>query len=157
MGNEEGRGGEGDTGKGDKGDRGDRGRKPRMASRYFSLLLSRNFSEADEILKSLREKAKTEWEKGYVNAMEGLMVSLRAEGEGLLYAKRIMGNSSSLKNAKSRFMKIAKEPKIVTIPFEDGFAKCWIDFLRILGSQGRKGSVSGHKDAVSHNPRNKPR
>ncbi|MBS7609881.1 hypothetical protein KEJ36_01430 [Candidatus Bathyarchaeota archaeon] len=86
----------------------------------------------------MKEKATSDWEKGYVNAMEGLMASFRSNGEELLYLHRIMGNTSSIKKARSRFLQMGKEPKIITTSFEEGFAKCWLDFIKVLGNHSKE-------------------
>ncbi|MEM2926778.1 MAG: hypothetical protein QW220_01225 [Candidatus Bathyarchaeia archaeon] len=114
------------------------GRTPKMALKYFSLLLSRNFSDADEILRRIKEKTTSDWEKGYVNAMEGLMVSFKSEVDELLYLNRIMGNTFSIKKARVRFLKMGKGPTIITTSFEEGFAKCWLDFLKVLGNHSKE-------------------
>jgi hypothetical protein len=53
-----------------------------LVTRFFQLLVNRQFSEAERELERLKQKMqKTEWNRGYFRALYGMFLSRKANGD----------------------------------------------------------------------------
>ena len=75
-----------------------------LVTRYFQLLASRQFTEAERELERVKQKMqKTEWNRGYVKALEGLLMTRKANNDNYLFFARKEFDKKSLKTLTKEF------------------------------------------------------
>jgi hypothetical protein len=100
------------------------------ANEFYKLVLERNLAAADRTLTEIRRNMKdSDWEKGYLNALEGMIVAERSGDTRYVYLSRLdLKNHKKLEEARRTFQAQAKNP--LEGEFDRGFFSAWSDFLR---------------------------
>jgi hypothetical protein len=100
------------------------------ANEFYKLILERNLAAADRTLTEIRRNMKdSDWEKGYLNALEGMIVAERSGDTRYVYLSRLdLKNHKKLEEARRTFQAQAKNP--LEGEFDRGFFSAWSDFLR---------------------------
>lgn len=103
-----------------------------IVSRFFHLLVKRQFAEAERELEKIREKMhKTEWNKGYYRALYG-MLRVRKSNNMDSYAflaKLNLEDKEALKAYRKEFLNHVKNR--LHGDYDRGFFSAWADFMRI--------------------------
>lgn len=61
-----------------------------LVTRFFQLLVNRQFSEAERELERLKQKMqKTEWNRGYFRALYGMFLSRKANGDSYAFFSKM--------------------------------------------------------------------
>ncbi len=96
---------------------------------FFENLLARRFSDAARAIEVIREKrfGKTEFKEGYINALEGLLISSRS-GDERDFLNRASFDISSMKTYKKEFRSIVRNG--INSPFDMGFFSAWSDLVQ---------------------------
>jgi hypothetical protein len=96
---------------------------------FFENLFGRRFSEAEKTMKSVREKdlGNAEFKEGYLNALEGLLVSYRS-GDERDFLNKAETDAKSLNGYKKQFKEFVKDG--VKSQFDIGFFLAWSDFMQ---------------------------
>jgi len=95
---------------------------------FFQAIRQRSFTEAERTLETMKSKAKaTEWYKGYINALEGMITSLKTNDT---YALINQVKADEVK----KLMKELNEQSKYTFhkEFDRGFFDAWVDYLETL-------------------------
>ncbi len=102
-----------------------------LAEEYLRLLTQRSFSEADRTLEKIRFEIKgTPWQKGYVNALEGMLVALKSGDTRYVYMNRLETNERKMVDeARLKFHREARNP--FEGEFDRGFFAAWSEFLHL--------------------------
>lgn len=113
-----------------------------LVTRFFQLLLNRQFTEAERELVRLKEKMqKTEWNRGYFRALRGMFLSRKANGDQYAFFSNIdMDDEVALLSYKREFSDHVKSK--LHGDFDRGFFSAWADCMRVL----RK--IASHKVIV---------
>ena len=100
------------------------------ANEFYKLILERNLAAADRTLTEIRRNMKdSDWEKGYLNALEGMIVAERSGDTRYVYLSRLdLKNHKKLEEARRTFQAQAKN--LLEGEFDRGFFSAWSDFLR---------------------------
>jgi hypothetical protein len=100
------------------------------ANEFYKLVLERNLAAADRTLTEIRRNMKdSDWEKGYLNALEGMIVAERSGDTRYVYLSRLdLKNHKKLEEARRTFQAQAKNP--LEGEFDRGFFSAWSDLLR---------------------------
>ncbi len=107
--------------------------RPRLTTFYFQLLNGRKLSEAEEVLKKVKEGLDgSEWNKGYLNAMEGLLLAARSDDDRYLYLKRVKLGTQTLREVKAKLRRCVGETGLLNPEFDSGYFRCWVDYLKTL-------------------------
>lgn len=96
---------------------------------FFESLLARRFSDASRALKSIKEKRQgdTEFKEGYVNALEGLVLSFRT-GDERDFLNRVHLDTDSMRMYRKKFRAFIRNG--VRSPFDIGFFSAWSDLMQ---------------------------
>ena len=96
---------------------------------FFQNLMDRKFTDAERELDNLkgRKFVDDEYKKGYINAFEGLLLSIRSGDERDFY-NRINMSGKSLDDYIKEFKNFRKLP--IRTQFDHGFFTAWTDILQ---------------------------
>ena len=96
---------------------------------YLENVHDRKFSDAERELENLKSKRfpDEEYQMGYVNAMEGLLLSVRS-GDDRDFYNRTNGNTKSLDDYVKEFKEFRKLP--IRTQFDQGFFSAWTDIVQ---------------------------
>mgnify|MGYP006269447713 CR=1 FL=1 len=103
-----------------------------LVTRYFQLLVNRQFTEAERELERLKQKMqKTEWNRGYFRALFGMMLSRRANGDSYAFFSQLnLGDKEALQVYRREFSDHVKNR--LHGDFDRGFFSAWSDFTRVI-------------------------
>jgi len=105
----------------------------KLAHKFFeSIALERNLAEAERTLQTLEKSlGDGEWFRGYLRALEGMLISVRQSSERLSLIHAVPELSrDKLKRLAQEFNTGFKPP--VGDEFDRGFFSAWADFLKFL-------------------------
>ncbi len=116
-----------------------------LVTRYFQLVVSRQFTEAERELERLKQKMqKTEWNRGYFRALYGMYLSRKSNNDNYaLFSKIDLTDKVALHEYKREFLDHTKNG--LHGDFDRGYFSAWADCMRILS----KLDVSNPSDSSS--------
>jgi len=120
-------------------------RKMRLyANRFFPFLVQRKFTAADKVLENIKKEIRTtDWQRGYINSLEGMLLALRSKDRHVLI-KTI--TSESIGKFNKEFYRQSRN-KLLT-DFDRGFFTAWNDYLQVLKGLSARHSVKRKKMVV---------
>jgi hypothetical protein len=103
-----------------------------LVTRYFQLLVSRQFTEAERELERLKQKMhKTEWNRGYFRALYGMYLSRKTNGdEPSFFSKLDLSDKAAVHGYRREFLDHTKNG--LHGDFDRGYFSAWTDCMRIL-------------------------
>jgi hypothetical protein len=103
-----------------------------LVTRYFQLLVGRQFTEAERELERLKQKMqKTEWNRGYFRALYGMYLSRKSNGdECALFSKLDLSDKAALQGYRREFLEHVRNG--LHGDFDRGYFSAWADCMRIL-------------------------
>jgi hypothetical protein len=103
-----------------------------LVTRFFQLIVSRQFAEAERELERLKQKMhKTEWNRGYFRALYGLYLSRKTNGDAYAFFPRLdLSDKAALHVYKREFLDHVGSK--VHGDFDRGFFSAWADCMRVL-------------------------
>ncbi len=103
-----------------------------LVTRYFQLLVSRQFTEAERELERLKQKMqRTEWNRGYFRALYGMYLSRKNNGDGYeLFSKLDFSDKEGLHAYRREFLDHMRNG--LHGDFDRGYFSAWADCMRIL-------------------------
>ena len=103
-----------------------------LVTRFFQLLVNRQFSEAERELERLKQKMqKTEWNRGYFRALYGMFLSRKANGDSYaFFSKMDLKDRTALYGYRREFMEHVRNK--LHGEFDRGFFSAWADCMRVL-------------------------
>jgi len=103
-----------------------------LVTRYFQLIVSRQFSEAERELERLKQKMhKTEWNRGYFRALYGIYLTQKSNSDNYaLFSKIDVSDKVALHEYKREFLEHTKNG--LHGDFDRGYFSAWSDCMRIL-------------------------
>ena len=103
-----------------------------LVTRFFQLILNRQFTEAERELARMDEKMqKTEWNRGYFRALYGMFLSRKANGDQYAFFSNInIDDEEALLNYRREFSNHVKSK--LHDDFDRGFFSAWADCMRVL-------------------------
>ena len=89
----------------------------------------RRFTDAEKTLVAIRERKFTdeEYKTGYINALDGLLLSVRSGDERDFYNKNNF-DKKSLKTHREEFKEFRKIP--IRTQFDSGYFAAWSDIMQ---------------------------
>jgi len=113
-----------------------RAKRGMMASRtargdiiaFFKSVLERRFSDAERAMNAVREKrfGNSEFKAGYLNALEGILLSLRS-GDTRDFLNKASFDAESMEGYRREFGAFVMEG--AHTPFDVGYFSAWSDFM----------------------------
>jgi hypothetical protein len=106
-----------------------KGKTREMVTIFFKNLMDRKFSDAERELNNLKERkiVDDEYKKGYIEAFEGLLLSVRSGDERDFY-NRINMSGKKYDDYIKKFKDFRKLP--IRTQFDQGFFSAWADILQ---------------------------
>jgi len=104
-----------------------------LVTRYFQLLVNRQFTEAERELGRLKQKMqKTEWNRGYFRALYGMYLSRKSNGDAYaLFSRLDFSDKATLHTYRREFLEHVKNG--LHGDFDRGYFSAWADCMRVLG------------------------
>ena len=105
---------------------------PAVVTRFFRRLMERRFAEAERVLEQLRKGTqKIDWDKGYLQALNGMLLAARASGDDrhLFLSNIKTSNKGELKKYRREFLKYAKSG--LHADYDRGFFSAWAEYIRV--------------------------
>ena len=124
-----------------------------LVTRYFQLIVNRQFTEATRELERLKQKMqKTEWNRGYFRALYGMYLSRKSSGDAYaFFYKMDLTDKEALHGYRREFLDHMRNG--LHGDFDRGYFSAWADCMRILTRlevptpHGRK-SKSAEKEKI---------
>jgi hypothetical protein len=103
-----------------------------LITRFFQLLVNRQFTEAERELERLKQKMhKTEWNRGYFRALYGMFLSRKTNGDAYAFFPKLdLNDKASLHNYRREFL--GHVGSKTHGDFDRGFFSAWADCMRVL-------------------------
>jgi hypothetical protein len=119
-----------------------------LVTRYFQLLVTRQFTEAERELERVKQKMqKTEWNRGYFRALYGMYLSRKnsATDDYAFFSKLDLTDKVSLHNYRKEFLEHMGNG--LHGDFDRGFFSAWADCMRIIARMDIPSSQDNGKGA----------
>ncbi|MEM2971787.1 MAG: hypothetical protein QW270_05120 [Candidatus Bathyarchaeia archaeon] len=104
-----------------------------LVTRYFQLLVNRQFTEAERELERIKQKMhKTEWNRGYFRGLYGMLIVRRSTNNDsyAFLSKLDLNDKASLRAYKREFSNHVKNR--LHGEFDRGFFLAWADCMSVL-------------------------
>jgi hypothetical protein len=104
-----------------------------LVTRYFQLVVNRQFTEAQRELERLKQKMhKTEWNRGYFRALCGMLLARRSNNNDsyAFFSKLDLNDKAALHDYKREFLEHVRAK--LHGDFDRGFFSAWADCMRVL-------------------------
>ena len=103
-----------------------------LVTRYFQLLVNRQFAEATRELERLKQKMqKTEWNRGYFRALYGMYLARKNNSDAsALFSKLDLSDTEALHGYRREFLDHMRNG--LHGDFDRGYFSAWADCIRIL-------------------------
>ncbi len=103
-----------------------------LVTRYFQLIVNRQFTEAERELERVKQKMqKTDWNRGYFRALYGMYLSRKTNNDNYaLFSKLDLTDKPSLHMYRREFLEHTKNG--LHGDFDRGYFSAWSDCMRIL-------------------------
>jgi hypothetical protein len=103
-----------------------------LVTRYFQLLVSRQFTEAERELDRIKQKMqKTEWNRGFFRALYGMFLSRKSNGDAYaFFAKLDLSDKAALHYYRREFLDHVGNK--LHGDFDRGYFSAWADCMRVF-------------------------
>ena len=103
-----------------------------LVTRYFQLLVNRQFTEATRELERLKQKMqKTEWNRGYFRALYGMYLSRKSNGDVYAFFSNLdLTDKEALHGYRREFLNHMRNG--LHGDFDRGYFSAWAECMRIL-------------------------
>jgi hypothetical protein len=103
--------------------------------KYLMLIVERKIADAEKELEELRPKfSNTEWNRGYVKALEGLLVTRKANSDNYLFFAKKEFDKKSLKALVKEFANNAESP--LYGDYDRGYFSGLVQLTKIMEKEG---------------------
>ena len=118
-----------------------------LVTRYFQLIVNRQFTEAERELERLKQKMqKTEWNRGYFRALYGMLLSRRNNTDDYaLFSKLDLSDKVTLHAYRKEFLDHMRNG--LHGDFDRGYFSAWADCMRIVTRMDIPSSQNGNDKA----------
>jgi hypothetical protein len=115
-----------------------------LVTRYFQLITSRQFAEAERELERVKQKLqKTEWNRGYFRALYGMYLSRKnANDNYAFFSKLDISDKVILHTYRREFLDNMRSG--LHGDFDRGYFSAWADCMRILTRMNIPAPVSNN-------------
>jgi len=117
-----------------------------LVTRYFQLIVSRQFTEAERELERVKQKMqKTEWNRGYFRALYGMYLSRKNTADDYAFFSKVdFSDKVMLNDYRKEFL--SHMGNGLHGDFDRGYFSAWADCMRILS---RMNIASPNEKAVA--------
>jgi hypothetical protein len=126
-----------------------------LITRFFQLLAEKKFSEADRLLKNVYSSFTSEWDKGYFEALQGMLLAAKSRDKHAFFNNMDLSNLEQIEEDMKAQLKLK-----VRDDRDRGFFRAWCDYLKLLPSvkalRREKLAQRTHHDSVEQGPKHYP-
>ncbi len=103
-----------------------------LVTRYFQLIVNRQFTEATRELDRLKQKMhKTEWNRGYFRALYGMYLARKSNGDTYAFFSKLdLTDKAAMHGYRREFLNHMRNG--LHGDFDRGYFSAWADCMRIL-------------------------
>lgn len=103
-----------------------------LVTRFFQLIVNRQFTEADRELERVKEKMhKTEYNRGYFRALYGMCLSRKSGNDSYAFFSKLdLTDKPALHMYRREFLEHTKNG--LHGDFDRGYFSAWSDCMRVL-------------------------
>jgi hypothetical protein len=103
-----------------------------LVTRYFQLIVKRQFTESMRELERLKQKMqKTQWNRGYFRALYGMYLSRKNNGDSYAFFSKLdLTDNAALHSYRREFLDHMRNG--LHGDFDRGYFSAWADCMRIL-------------------------
>ncbi|NLF87274.1 hypothetical protein GX563_00460 [Candidatus Bathyarchaeota archaeon] len=103
-----------------------------LVTRYFQLIVSRQFAEAERELERVKQKMqRTEWNRGYFRALYGMYLSRKNNADDYAFFNKVdLSDKVALNNYRKEFL--LHMGNGLHGDFDRGYFSAWADCMRII-------------------------
>jgi hypothetical protein len=118
-----------------------------LVTRYFQLIVNRQFTEAERELERLKQKMhKTEWNRGYFRALYGMLLSRKSNNdEQAFFSKLDLSDKAAVHGYRREFLDHTKNG--LHGDFDRGYFSAWADCMRVLARMDIPSPQSSSNDS----------
>ena len=103
--------------------------------KYLRLIVERKIADAEKELEDLRPKiSNSEWNRGYVRALEGLVMTRKANNDNYLFFAKKEFDKKSLRSLAKEFTQNASSP--LYGDYDRGYFSALVRLVRIMEEAG---------------------
>jgi hypothetical protein len=126
-----------------------------LVTRYFQLLVNRQFTESERELERLKQKMhKTEWNRGYFRALYGMYLARKSNNdEQSFFSKLDFSDRAALHGYRREFLDHTKNG--LHGDFDRGYFSAWTDCMRVLARMDIPGAQSSGNTGVENSEEEK--
>jgi hypothetical protein len=120
-----------------------------LVTRYFQLIVSRQFTEAERELERVKQKMqKTDWNRGYFRALYGMYLSRKsgATDDYAFFSKLDLSDTAALHAYRKEFLDHMRNG--LHGDFDRGYFSAWADCMRILTRMNIPNQQNGSEKAA---------
>jgi len=134
-----------------------------FVTRFFQLVSTRQFAEADRVLERLKQKMQmNERNRGYFQALYGMLLAQRNNDDRYAFLSNLnMNDKKQLKSYRLEFLRQSQHR--LHADYDRGFFSAWADYMRILPkletitiSLPNKNRVGKEAEVIETHPEIKP-
>lgn len=112
----------------------ERSRKSSLVSTIFNLLARGKWAAAKRVLDRIKQTSdQTQWHKGYINALEGMIVALEGNGDRNTFIYQI--KAEKIDELRKTFLQQSRNE--LHDDFDRGYLAAWADYVQTLKMAGR--------------------
>jgi hypothetical protein len=104
-------------------------------SKFLEHVEARAWTDAEKELDIIRQKSdNSQWSRGYVKALEGLMLTYRTNDDKYIFLPRVLANrtENTISNLKKEFSEFASNE--LHGEYDRGYFKALDDYFTLLGN-----------------------
>jgi hypothetical protein len=103
-----------------------------LVTRYFQLIVERQFTEAERELERVKQKMqKTEWNRGYFRALYGMYLSRKTSGDNYSFLSKIdLSDKLAVHGYRREFLDHTRNG--LHGDFDRGYFSAWADCMRVI-------------------------
>ncbi len=103
--------------------------------KYLRLIVERRITDAEKELEDLRPKiGSTEWSRGYIKALEGLLLTRKANNDSYLFFAKKENDRKSLKGLMKEFTQNAASP--LYGDYDRGYFSGLVQLVKVMEGAG---------------------
>ncbi len=123
-------------------------------NKFFQYLGERAWTDAEKELDTIRQKSEnTQWSRGYVKALEGLLLTYRNDDDKYIYLPKVLANRNgeSTEALRKDFTEFSANE--LHGEYDRGFFKALEDYISLTGSLKPSQAPASATEAVDNSQR----
>jgi len=112
----------------------EKSKKNSLVSTFLSLLARGKWAAAKRFLDEIKQNAdQTQWRRGYINALDGMIVALEGNGDRNVFIYQI--KVEQIDELKKTFLQRSRNG--LHADFDRGYFAAWADYVQMLNMAAR--------------------